>query len=291
VSTTTPPVSPAAALADLRGRIVAGAPAGDLRDVPPRVRRAVEVALAVGAPLSPALDAAVAALDDDRRRAHAVRVATAQARAVAAGLLALPVLLVPGLGRLLDVDLLGFYATPVGGAVLAVAGALAALGAVVIRALVRRAAATDARRRWSPRCADPCLDETADLVATALAGGTSLSAALRLVARRGAGDRRELERLALAAELGRVHEVDAGPLAPLARVLAATQRWGAPAAASLRALGRDLRAERLADALAAAERLPAQLTFPTALLLLPASVLLLGAPLVADGLATAAGAR
>lgn len=280
-------VSPADALADLRGRVVAGAPAGDLRELPPRVRRAVDVATAVGAPLTPAIDAAVAALDDDRRRQHALRVATAQSRAVAGGLLVLPVVLVPGLGRLLDVDLVGFYATSAGHAVLGVAAVLLAAGAVVVRAVVRRAS-TDrpARRRGRP---DPALDEVADLVATALAGGASLSAALRLVAGVGVGDDASLRRLALAAELGRVGDVVDAGLRPLARVLTATQRWGAPAAASLRALARDVRAERLADALAAAERLPALLTFPTALCLLPASVLLLGAPLVADGLATAGG--
>lgn len=320
--------APAADLADLRGRIVAGAPAGDLTAAPPRVQRAVRVAVEVGAPLSPALDAAVAALDDDREHARAVRVATAQARAVAVGLLCLPVVLVPGLGRLLGVDLLAFYyATPAGLVVLALAGVLLVVGGVLVACIVRRAVAgRPVRSRGAGRAVlvgavvglgagptagvvagvvvlglvlvlrpprrdgpDPCLDEVADLVATALAGGTSTSQALRLVGRVGVGDRSDLDRLALAADLGRADEVDSGPLAPLAAVLAATRRWGAPAAASLRALASDLRAERLADALAAAERLPAQLTVPLALCLLPASVLLLGAPLVADGLAHAGG--
>lgn len=281
---TTATTSPVEALADLRGRIVAGAPVGDLAGVPPRVGRAVRVALAVGAPLVPALDAALAALDDDRSRERAVRVATAQARAVAVGLLCLPVLLVPGLGRVLDVDLLGFYATPAGGVVLALAGALVLTGAALVWAVLRRATAPRPARG---RGLDPDLDEVADLVATALAGGTSTSAALRLVGGAGVGDRRALDRLALAAELGRVDDRVGGPLLPIARVLGATRRWGAPAAASLRALASDVRAERLADALAAAERLPALLTVPTALFLLPASVLLLGAPLVADGLAHA----
>lgn len=269
------------ALADLRGRIVAGAPAGDLTGVPPRVRRAVGVAVEVGAPLVPALDAALAALADDRSHRRAVRVATAQARVVAAGLLCLPVLLVPGLGRVLGVDLLGFYATPAGGIVLALAGTLVLVGAALVWAILRRATTPVPTRR---RRVEPDLDELADLLATALAGGTSTSAALRIVGAVGVGDRRALDRLALAAELGRLDDGVSGPLQPLVRVLAATRRWGAPAAASLRALATDLRAERLADALAAAERLPALLTVPTALFLLPASVLLLGAPLVADGL-------
>lgn len=312
-----------AGLADLRGRIVAGAPVGDLRATPPRVQRAVRVALEVGAPLVPAVDAATAALEDDDRRRRAVQVATAQARTVAAGLLCLPLLLVPGLGRILGVDLLAFYATSAGRVVLAVAASLIAVGAVLVRATIRRATAGLDRRRGRVGPAvlagavlglgvgatagvvagvmvlavgrrpaathDPSLDEVADLVATALAGGTSTSAALRLVGRVGVGDPAALDRLALAADLGRVDDAQAGSLAPLAQVLAATRRWGAPAAASLRALARDLRAEELARALAAAERLPAQLTVPTTLCLLPASVLLLGAPLVADGLASAGG--
>lgn len=318
-----PSLRPAAGLADLRGRIVAGAPTGDVRALPPRVQRAVRVAVEVGAPLVPALDAATAALDDERRRERAVHVATAQARAVAVGLLCLPVVLVPGLGRLLAVDLVGFYATGPGRVVLAVAAGLAGLGALLVRGILRRA--TRARRGGSGRAgpavlagavvaigagagaglvagvvvmalrrpaadgSHPELDEIADLLATALAGGTSVSAALRLVGEVGVGERGRLDRLALAADLGRLDEGAVGPLAPLAQVLAATRRWGSPAAASLRALARDLRAEQLADALAAAERLPAQLTVPTALCLLPASVLLLGAPLVADALAHAGG--
>lgn len=315
--------SPVAGLADLRGRAVAGAPVGDLRAVPARVQRAVRVAVEVGAPVLPAIEAAAAALDDERARVRAVRVATAQARAVAVGLVCLPVVLVPGLGRLLGVDLLSFYATGPGLVVVAVAGSLLAVGASLVAVILRRATAsrrTGRRgagpavlagavigvgvgptagvvagvvalglRRPAAERADPALDEVADLVATALTGGISTSGALRLVGRVGVGDGGALDRLALAADLGRADEVAAGPLAPLARVLAATRRWGAPAAASLRALASDLRAERLADALAAAERLPAQLTVPTALCLLPASVLLLGAPLVADGLAHAGG--
>lgn len=323
MSSRTPTAAPLEGLVELRGRIVAGAPTGDVREVPPRVRRALQVAVAVGAPLAPALDAATAALEDGRRRDRAVRVATAQARAVATGLLGLPVVLVPGLGRLLGVDLVAFYGTSAGAVVLVVAGALVVAGVVLVRGIVRRAAAPPSGRRttlapallagavvavavgapagalaalavwWLRRppadAGDPALEEVAELVATALAGGTSTSAALRLVSRTGVGDELALDRLALAADLGRVDGSEGGPLAPLARVLATTGRWGSPAAASLRALASDLRAEQLADALAAAERLPAQLTVPTALCLLPASVLLLGAPLVADGLAHAGG--
>jgi hypothetical protein len=64
---------------------------------------------------------------------------------------------------------------------------------------------------------------------------------------------------------------------------------GAPVGPVLRRLARDLRADELARVLAAAERLPAQLTVPATLLLLPASVLLIAAPLLDAGLRAVAG--
>ena len=77
------------------------------------------------------------------------------------------------------------------------------------------------------------------------------------------------------------------PLHRLAVLLAAAERVGAPVAPSVRHLARELRADDLARVLAAAERLPAQPTFPTALCLLPATVLLIGAPIVQTGLSAA----
>ncbi|MEY3020174.1 MAG: hypothetical protein RLZZ272_1158, partial [Actinomycetota bacterium] len=74
-------------------------------------------------------------------------------------------------------------------------------------------------------------------------------------------------------------------LARLRALLVTAEDVGASPAAPLRRLASDLRAEELARVLAAAERLPAQLTFPTTLLLLPATVLLVGAPIVRAGLA------
>jgi tight adherence protein B len=312
-------------LAELRSRLAAGAPAGDVRSLPGRVRRAVAVARSAGAPVLPAVDAATEALVDAERHRRAVRVATAQTRAVAGGLLALPVVLVPGLARLLDLDLLGFYTSPAGLAVLAVAGLLLATGTGLVALALRRvrragAAPRRAGGRAGPallvglvgalvagpvpavlaavatllvrrtRRSPPLADEVVDLVATALAGGAGTSEALRLVADHLPGHADDLRRLGLALDLAAPPGAAVPALAPLADVLGASRRWGAPAAPGLRALARDLRAEALADALAAAERLPAHLTFPTALCLLPASVLLVGAPLVADGLATAAGA-
>ena len=67
-------------------------------------------------------------------------------------------------------------------------------------------------------------------------------------------------------------------------MLRAATDVGAPVAPALRRLAGELRADERARVLAAAERLPAQLTFPTALALLPATLLLVGAPIVQVGL-------
>jgi len=323
----------------LRLRIAVGMPPGDLDGVSDRCARAVAVATSVGAPILDAVDGAAAAEDDMRRARRAVTVASAQTRTVAAGLLAAPVLLVPGLGRLVGADLLGFYTTAAGVLVLAVGGGLMALGAGIVAMLVRRVGrrppVRDRARRlalvaavaagWLAwRVVGPALvplaawlghrlgsrrhrvevppddiDEAADLAATALAGGVAVPQALRVAAHQLPELARPLHRLAFELELG------LGPtVAALARsgrgsmvvddgferlrsVLVTATAMGAPVVATLRRLATDLRAEDLSRVLAAAERLPAQLTFPTALCLLPATVLLVGAPIVHAGVVAA----
>ena len=329
--------APSAQTVDLlRLRVSAGlAPVG-LESLPRRVIRAVAVASAVGAPILDAIDGARAAQDDADQARRAVQVASAQTRAVAAGLLVAPVLLVPGLGRLVGADLVGFYRSGVGLLVLAVGISLLGTGAGLVALLVRRvgrASAVQRSGRTAPvltaivagivtwRTAGPALaplaallvhhlvarrstgpapvsgiDEAADLVATALTGGVSVPAALRWAARELPTLRRPLHRLAFALELGlgpdparqRPSVRDPDPaLDRLAAVLATATEVGAPVAPTLRRLARDLRADDLARVLAAAERLPAQLTFPTALCLLPATVRLIGAPIVHAGLIAA----
>jgi Flp pilus assembly protein TadB len=325
----------------VRLRAAAGVDLGDPERLTPRTRRAVSVATEVGAPLLDALDGAVAAEDDARRAARAVAVASAQTRAVAGGLLLAPVVLVPGLGRLVGADLLAFYTTPLGLGVGAVGLALLLAGGLVVAGLVRRvgrattgaagpwlaaavagvaagglvhplaavptvgALLVRARRRRAALPAAPGVDEAADLVATALAGGVPPGEALRLAAGELPEHASELRRLALELELGiepdpmgepgpataarpdAAVRPDAG-LTRLRLVLATATSVGAAAAPAARRLARDLRADDLARVLAAAERLPAQLTFPTALCLLPATLLLVGAPMVHAGLAAAA---
>lgn len=321
----TPVGPPIATVADLRSRVGSGAPVGDVSALPPRARRAVALAERTGAPLVPVVEALTAAVDDDARRDRALHVATAQTRAVAVGLLLLPVVLVPTLSRLLDLDLVGFYRRPEGAVVAAVAVALLAVGGLLVRVALRRATAPPverARRSVAPTVlaglvvatlAGPGVgviaalstrallrgrspdgvpfeerDEAAELVAIACAAGLPPAAACReaaAVARRRSAA--ALRRLSLCLLMD--HPTPDPTVAPMASVLRATAEWGSPAAPALRSLAADLRAESLASALAAAERLPAQLTVPTALCLLPASVLLIGAPLVAEGLGAAAG--
>jgi len=339
-------VDPDRALDELRLLVAAGSPVIDLDRLPERCRRAVALAQEVGAPLLEAVDAARAARDDVRRGERAVAIASAQTRVVAGGLLLAPVLLVPGLSRLVGADLLGFYSSSFGVLVLAVGVGLLALGAAIVVVLVRRvgrARQRSARRDplalaaaslaglvtyhllglalalpaalliehlWSgrrpPEAVAVGVDEAADLVATALAAGGSGPEALRLTADALPRHANRLRRLAFGLELGMepdaiaadppgtgawAHQRGSGapePLYRLASLLAAAERTGAAVGPSVRHLAHEFRADDLARVLAAAERLPAQLTFPTALCLLPATVLLIGAPIVQTGL-TAAG--
>lgn len=311
-------------LVDLRSRALVGAPLPLSQRLPARVMRALDVAATAGAPAVPALDAALAARADTARHERAVHVATSQARAVTAGLVALPAFGLVGVGRLLGEPLWRFYLTPTGMAVGAAGAALLAGGVVLARALVRgvargrrpvppaatvaavavplvvlagpvaaalgaaTAAVWSSRRARDPHPARVELDEIADLVATGLAGGLSPAAALRAAARARRDLAGDLRRAAAALELDATVTLDPGVDRVVATLRAAVA-WGAPAVPALRRLAVDLRAEELARALAAVERLPALLAFPTALCLLPASLLLVGAPLVAAGLEVVAG--
>ncbi len=348
---------PSAVLDQLHLAVTAGGVAPDPAGLPERCRRAVEFAERIGAPLLPTVEAAQAAEDDQRRAQRAITVASAQTRVVAGGLLVAPLLLVPGLSRLVGADLVGFYTSGTGALVLLVGVALLLIGAVLVLALVRRVgrsatapgrrdrlgllvglvAAVVAYRSVGPVLALPAallaehlvgrrrravpapggVDEVADLIATALTAGVSGPEALRLVADALPVHATRLRRLAFGLELGMQGpdlladtsgpapgplfgpatatparprpawaggRPEADPLHRLAALLAAAERSGAAVAPSVRHLARQLRADDLARVLAAAERLPAQLTFPTALCLLPATVLLIGAPIVHTGL-------
>lgn len=267
----------------LRLQLLAGAPLGTLEGLTPRIRRGVEVARALGAPLLPAVDAAVEAEDDDARVVRAVSVSTAQARTVARGLTFAPLALVPFVGRLAGVDTLTFYAGGVGRVVLLIGLLLIVAGSGFARLLIAHAS------RPAPGVE---LEEVAELVAAALTGGTGTAAALRAVATVVPPQSRHLQQLALDLDLGIRRPAAPREPAALTRirdVLTDAGELGAPAAPTLRRLARDLRGAELARVMAAAERLPAQLTVPTTLLLLPATLLLVGAPIVAAGFSTVLG--
>jgi len=322
-------VTPAAGTGSLlRLRIAAGLDPGDDRELSPRLRRLVAVARQVGAPIAAAIDAGLAAEDDQRQAARAVEVASSQTRVVAGGLLAAPLILVPGLGRLIGADLVAFYGSALGIVILTAGVGLLGTGAVIVAALLRRV-----RRRPTPshgratavagailaglftwwiigpvialpaavgtwiaarRAHHPVesgdVEEAVELIATALGGGVSPAQALRVAAEQLPDLALELYRLAFDLEVGTPPDADddrAGTksIDRLSMVLATANDLGAPVAPTLRRFAAELRADELARVLAAAERLPAQLTFPTVLCLLPGTVLLVGAPIVHAGLA------
>jgi hypothetical protein len=287
-------VPPSASDTDrVRLHLEAGVPLGPDLHLSPRVQRAVSVAQLVGSPLLVAIESAAAAEEDAARAVRAVAVATAQSRTVALGLVLAPVLLVPAIGRLAGADVVAFYLAPGGRGVLAVGMLLLGAGALVARGLVARVG------RPHP---DAVLEEAVELIATAIAGGSGTASALRTVAAVVPAQGDPLRRLALDLDLGTVRdERDASSsrtirtpgepdaLRRLRTVIVTASQVGAPSAAALARLARDLRAAELARVLAAAERLPAQLTFPTTLLLLPATVLLIAAPLLDAGLRRVSG--
>jgi Flp pilus assembly protein TadB len=318
-------VTAATTLDRLRLRVAAGAAPGDASDLPPRAAAVLRVATDTGAPLLAALDAASAAEDDHRQADRAIAVASSQGRAVAAGLVVAPLLLVPVMARLFDVDLLGYHRTPVGMATGLLGVGLVATGALIARAAIARVGAPArsaslgrrrvlavvaagavalvthvvvggvvlvvafARIRPRPAPPDPRLADAADLTAVAVGGGLPPSAALWAAADEVPQLATPLRRLALDLEHGHVPAPTVPGVDRLADVLTTADAVGAPVGPTLRRLAADVRADELARVLAAAERLPVQLTFPTALCLLPGVLFLVGAPIVASGLAAAGG--
>jgi Flp pilus assembly protein TadB len=204
-------------------------------------------------------------------------VAGAQARAVAIALALLPVVGVPGLGGLLDLPLLAFYTTSTGRVVAGIGASLAIAGVLATRALTRHLLRPG-----------ESADEVHDLVATAMGAGLPPGAAVRAAAGHVPDRADDLRAVALALDLGVPGRVP-DRLAPLVQILTTCADWGAPAAPALRHLAHELRADERARVAAASERLPALLTFPTVLLLLPASLVLVGAPVLASGLAAVSG--
>lgn len=306
----------------LRMEVAAGRPPSDLERLAGDAGAAVAIAETVGAPLLPVLDGVADGLRAERDITHAVGAAAAPARLVAVALTALPVVAVPLLGRLAGADLLAFYATPPGMVVAAIGGCLWLAGVamtVMIARHTRRRGADPSRpsrapallaglavfamigplagvivglvvallRRPAGVAVDPSLATVCEVVAAAMSAGVGPAAAIRHAASRLPGPRSDLLRLAMHLDMDREPSVPS--LQPLADVLRTSARLGSPAVTALHELAAQLRADRLAAALADAQRLPTRLTFPAALCLLPATLLLVGAPIVAEGLGAVTG--
>ena len=239
---------------------------------------AVAFALTHGAPLGPVLDVVGQVLDADRTVRDEMAAALAPVRSVGIALAVLPVVAVPLLGRVVGTDLVGFYTTPTGQGVAVVAAGLWLAGVAGIVAVVR-----SVRRRSDD------LVPLLELAAVGTSAGLPCATALRDAAGVAPGPLRDAVRgLALAADLGRdhVHGAPADVDRRLPELLDALAATGGPPTAALRSLAAQLRAEELAATRQRAARLPTHLTLPTVLGLLPATLLLVGAPLVAAGLAS-----
>lgn len=160
----------------------------------------------------------------------------------------------------------GWWAGPVVGAGLAVLAGLIGL-----------------RRPRPEHAAEGGAVELIELIAIALRAGLTAPAAVEAVGRLAGAHGREVLQAA-ARRLRAGWPVGAafadGPLAGLGTVLEASARWGAPAGPALERLAGTLRAERRASAEIAAERAELFLVFPTTLLILPAFLLTVVAPLV-----------
>lgn len=299
-------VSELATLERAYRRAIAGLPIHDPTTDPRApdsgpLARLAHVVAATGAPAASAIESMIAAEDDRQATRRAVTVAASQARAVAILLVAAPVILVPGLGSIVGVDIVAFYRSPAGIGVALVGGGMVMVGIGVIIAVVRRAAVLT-----RPRPGDAGRDEVAELLAVTLAAGVPLPLALRIVGCLVVSDRAALIGMAMAIEMGtlrcaagqgqddrasqRHHDLSDPDVAsdadhdPLVALIRDAWHLGTPIAAALRRYAARERAEDRAGHLARVERLPVVLAVPTVLLLLPGTVLLLGAPIVLGSL-------
>ena len=167
-----------------------------------------------------------------------------------------------------------------------VAAAPAGLLAWALPAVLAR---RDHRRRLAAIAAD--LPDVVDLLVLAVGAGLTVRLAVQAVARRSPGP--------LGAELGRaVEEADLGrrladalddlpgrageATRPVVAALIASERYGAPLAASLERLAHEVRADRRRRAEEAARKVPVKLLFPLVSCTLPAFGLLTVAPLSAS---------
>ena len=167
------------------------------------------------------------------------------------------------------------------------------LAAVPAGLLVWAAPAVRARREHRRRLAAIAADlpDVVDLLVLAVGAGLTVRLAVAAVARRSPGPLgAELARAGEEADLGRRLADALGDLPerageatrPLAAALIASERYGAPLAASLERLANEVRADRRRRAEEAARKVPVKLLFPLVSCTLPAFGLLTVAPLIAS---------
>jgi tight adherence protein C len=182
-----------------------------------------------------------------------------------------------------------------GAALVAAACALPLLPPAALPAglLVWALPAVGARRRHRRRLAAIAADlpDVVDLLVLAVGAGLTVRLAVAAVARRSPGPlAAELARGGVEADLGRrlADALDDIPARageatrPLAAALVASERYGAPLAASLERLSHEVRADRRRRAEEAARKVPVKLLFPLVSCTLPAFGLLTVAPLIAS---------
>lgn len=268
----------APALHGALARAAAGLPI-DPDGLPPRAVRALAVADRLGAPRAPALRAAAAAARDAEDLAAAVAVAAAEGRSVARALVVAPPVIGPAAALLVTDAPMAVWQTPVGRALLVLALLLWGAGALVVRTLVARAAP-------GPRVGSAgTTEELLELAAIALGAGCGLADSLRRAADALGGDAPAgVSALALWLELGADGPVPSG-WEQIGPPLSAARRDGVPLVALVRSLASAERRQHHQRALERAARLGARLTLPTTLLLLPAALVVVGAPLLHGALA------
>lgn len=241
----------------------------DVAVLPDRARRALALAAELGAPREPVLRALVEVEDAAATRRREVDLALAGPQAVARGLVLAPPVVGPVTALLVTDAPFAVWGTVPGRLVAALAGLLWLAGWAGVRLLVRRAVA-GARPV-------PAREEVLELLAVAVAAGSSLPAAARRVARQLSAP--DVSAVALWLQLG------AGPVVPRGwgddgPTLAAAHRDGAPLVPVLRGLAAAARRDAHHAAMRRVARLEPRLALPTTLLLLPAAGLVVAAPLV-----------
>lgn len=269
------------ALALARSRASAGLPVDPDRVADDElVVDALRLASRLGAPLTPVLDMATAAARERDALASEVRRASAEGRSVAVGLVVGPPIVGLLAAALVVDDPVAVLTSGPGRVVLALAVALWVLGAATVRGMV-----TGAGRPVVPE------DRVFVLAGIAVRAGLTLPAALRASTSTGhhpvasgpgvtaGAGRGDAAALALWLELGAVGPPPE-PWGEVARALAEAVELGAPLAPVLDEVAAARRRSAHAAALERAGRLGARLSLPTALLLLPAGLLVAAGPLV-----------